>query len=113
MSREKERQKQRLINLANFIEKNPHLYNHNNPSQCIVGLGNRLVRGKLQPPTFGWMHERARDFVKRYGVSCSIVYDLFWGKFNKINRNQKNWTLGQYEKIPVKSAVTVLRHLTK
>lgn len=114
MSRETDRQKQRLINLANFIEKNPHLYKHEKPSACIVGLGNRLVRGKLRDAflTVGWASETLEMFKKRYGVSDSTASDLFWGRFNKINRKQRDWNIHE-DRVPVKSAVAVLRYLTK
>jgi hypothetical protein len=114
MSREKDRQKQRLINLANFIEKNPNLYRHERPSSCIVGLGNRLVRGKLTDAlSIDWASHSIQTFAARYGVSYSTAANLFWGRFNKINRKQRDWNLGEYPQVPVKSAVAVLRYLTK
>jgi hypothetical protein len=115
MSREKDRQKQRLINLANFIEKNPQLYNHERPSACIVGLGNRLVRGKLTDAALSltWATATVGTFATRYGVPYSTASNLFWGRFGDVNPKQKNWNLGEYPRVPVKSAVAVLRYLTK
>ena len=116
MSREKQRQKTRLLRLAEFIEKNPKLYDQGDDANCIVGLGNRLIRGKLQP------HERANDtvwggneyltkFAKRYGVTVKQARNIFVGDFSDVNRNQRDRSL--WGPSYPKSAVTVLRYLAR
>jgi hypothetical protein len=108
------RQRERTNKLIQFIKNNPNSFNQWESTDCIIGLGNRLVCGKLQPH-----QEIERDFfavlavqkfAERYGISFDNADYLFLGRFSQINRRQKDMDL---DKSSVKSAVSVLTYLTK
>lgn len=113
MSREKQRQLNRLQRLIDFIRQNPSLYKHNSSETCIVGLGVRLnmQRGKLtEPLNYSTM---LTEFTKRYGVSNAVASALFWGSFKNINPRQKDYEVLDWSQIRPVTAIAVLNYIAK
>jgi hypothetical protein len=108
------RQRERTNKLIQFIKDNPKRFSQWEHTDCIIGLGNRLVRGKLAPHQkihkdyFGMLACRA--FGERYGISETHAIKLYDGRYNEVNRRQKP---ARIFKSNVKSAVSVLTYLTK
>lgn len=118
MNREKSRQLQRLLRLADFIEKNPQKYVHARNSTCIIGLGLRMNfrsrKGKLESPNVVWDSCSKLDtFANRYGVSKDTANSLYWAYFSEINPKMKDYGFGHMAGIKAKTAVTALRHIAK
>lgn len=82
------RQRERLNSLANFIERNPDTFDQTDSHRCIVGLGNRLERGKLKGTAFVWLGDS--HFAERYGIRLEDVREVFYGNWSKVNRKTKD-----------------------
>jgi hypothetical protein len=92
MTRETKRQIARLRRLANEVLTNPS-YDHGSSDYCVVGLGNRLVNGKISKntPEYAWGISEVTKFAKKFGVSWTTADNIYDGNFKNINRNAKNW----------------------
>lgn len=120
MSREKQRQANRLRRLADFIAQNPKQFDMQSSVNCILGLANRMRKGKVAPKSREYGEDRTTltlDFSKRYGVPEAVGEQVFVGNFDKVSRNFKSyndtgWAIS-VQKIPVRSAVAMLNHLAK
>lgn len=93
MSRETERQKNRLRRLADFIEASPSEYDQAEPWNCIVGLGARL---RLQGNKAFLIPDREWDvkeiFEKRYGVDSNTVGHIWGGRFGRVVKGMGNYS---------------------
>jgi hypothetical protein len=72
----------KLNRLADFIEANPKEYNQSNSANCIVGLGNRLDKGKLGAFVFNW--NDVSEFSSKFNIKCDIARHIFPGEFGKV-----------------------------
>lgn len=113
MSREKQRQAQRLRKLADFIQANPEEYIQNIGRHCIIGLGNRLVRGKLGEYVFSL--EPGQNFAKRYGVPVEVANHIYAGSWNQIPKSRGAVDVYGYSRPSDqrRGAVRLLRNLAK
>lgn len=95
MTRETKRQIARLRRLASELLTNPD-YDQNRPKNCIIGLGNRLVGGKvLDADPNGEFWDGHWDYISRFsekfGVDYNTVKNIFYGKFSRVNRKARDW----------------------
>lgn len=114
------RQRERLNSLANFIEKNPDKFSMTQGDSCIVGLGNRLRKGKLESTD---LSKDTYDFAERFGVTTEEARNIYWGYWSKVNRkttdartsNSNDWWLsdGQVAEVPARRAAAFLRQVAK
>lgn len=109
MSREKQRQQKRLLALADYIEKNPNLYDQTSITTCVVALGNRFYRGKLG--NHPWLNSTPRNerFASRYGVTAEQAEQIYTNQFGNVLEGHKN--RGKYARRPVKEAIAFIRAL--
>lgn len=91
----------------------PTEYNQWDLDNCIVGLGNRLYRGKLRSTTWHNNNYGSRQgFRVKFGVAYETANALFDGQFKNINPNTVNYG-DRGGKVPARSAVSILRYVAK
>jgi hypothetical protein len=108
MSREQQRQINRLKRLANFIQNNPDKYDQSESHSCIVGLGLRLVGNQFldRPVRDIETGSLTDEFVRRYGVNYFTTLNIYYSDFKDIHKS----LAGGYRATP-KQAVKVVNFL--
>lgn len=95
MSRETERQRQRLRRLADYIEANPQNYDQSSPFRCVVGLGRRVKFLKTKTVLGGidYLYDVETAFAKRYGVSVETAENIWGGRFNRVVKGMRSYAM--------------------
>jgi hypothetical protein len=112
MSREKQRQANRLRRLAEIISTFKD-YDQECPSRCVVGMGVRLERGKLAVSR-DYSLDKYDTFSKRYGVSTDVVENIWngsWHYIKGIRSKDADCYAGKYEQ--KRGAVRLLNNIAK
>lgn len=110
MSREKQRQRKRILDLANFIQQNPKQYNQNEPDMCVLGLMNRLHRGVLNQKRVGYNQtELSQLAYQRFGISKSLASSIWLNDWAEVSPQFQNEDI--FSERSVEEAIRLLRYL--